>query len=396
VNKLPGWALLAAAIAAVGLVIFMIPDSKPTAGEVSSETVAKLVTPSDSSSASPTFRGVTSPAAPQPPLDLNKLAPGQKAPQFVILSFDGGVESKTGIMQHYLDLAQSVKGRFSYFISGVYLLPDNKTKLVYDPPQHPRGTSAIGFANPDLVATRINKLTQAWADGNEIGTHYMGHFCGANGVGAWSQADWASEIKQENDVIDNWNKYNPQAATAGPLPFDSSVIKGGRTPCLEGKRPALYKAMAAAGYRYDTSNSGGLRWPKKNKYGLWDIPLQGIKVAGLGDILSMDYNFMANQNGAKTTAAPDRCKQIEDQTYNAYRDALKAVDDGNRAPLILGNHMNEWVCSAYKNALTRFVEDTHKDNPDVRFISTIDLVNWMEAQDPAVLKALRKQPAEVQ
>ena len=120
-------------------------------------------------------------------------------------------------------------------------------------------------------------------------------------------------------------------------------------------------------------------------------PLQAIKVAGIKyGVLSMDYNFLANQNGGKTSASKEKCQQIEDDTYNAYMNALKAVNGGNRAPLILGNHMNDWVCGAYTKALSRFIEDSHEREPNVRFISTLDLVNWMDAQDPTVLAGLQK------
>ena len=38
-----------------------------------------------------------------------------------------------------------------------------------------------------------------------------------------------------------------------------------------------------------------------------------------------------------------------------YNDMYNATYNGNRAPLILGNHFNEWNNSAYANALTDFV-----------------------------------------
>ncbi len=392
-NKRPILALVGAALVVIAVVIFILPnrsDQSPASANGPIEGQAQLNPGGKASQASDTS-GVTTPPEPQPELEIEKLSAGQQPPQFVVVSFDGGVESKTGIMQHYLDVAKKVDGRFSFFVSGVYLLPDNKAKLNYAPPKKPRGTSAIGFGDPAIIGTRINKLSDAWNAGHEIGTHYNGHFCGAGGVGSWSAADWTSEITQFNTIMDNWRAFNPQAADAGPLPFNSSVVKGGRTPCLEGNRPAMFKAFKQAGYRYDTSGGGSLTWPKQVKNGMWNIPLQAIKVAGIKyGVLSMDYNFLANQNGGKTSASKEKCQQIEDDTYNAYMNALKAVNGGNRAPLILGNHMNDWVCGAYTKALSRFIEDSHEREPNVRFISTLDLVNWMDAQDPTVLAGLQK------
>jgi hypothetical protein len=156
----------------------------------------------------------------------------------------------------------------------------------------------------------------------------------------------------------------------------------------------MYKAFKEAGYTYDTSSSGTLTWPKQVTNGLWNVPLQAIKVDGANyATLSMDYNFLVNQNGGRQTAPQEKCDQIEESTYRSYANALKAVREGNRAPLILGNHMNEWVCGAYTKALTRFIKDTHERHPDVKFISTLDLVNWLSAQDQTVLAELQKRPA---
>ena len=384
--------LVVAAVAVVGLVAFILPSRMDnTSANSPAEGSAQLITGDGLKVVDDS--GVTTPPEPQPEFEIEKVEAGQKPPQFVVMSFDGGVENKTGIMQHYLDAAKKIDARMSFYISGTYLLPDNKAKLNYNPPGKPRGTSAIGFGDPAIIETRIDKLTEAWNAGHEIGTHYNGHFCGTGGVSSWSAADWTSEINQFNMFLDDWRTFNPQAASAGPLPFNSSVVKGGRTPCLEGKRPAMYKAFKEAGYRYDTSNSGTLTWPKQVTNGLWNIPLQSIKVAGSNyQTLSMDYNFLVNQNNGNQQAPQAKCDEIEDVTYNSYVNALKSVEKDNRAPLILGNHMNDWVCGAYTNALTRFMEDTGKNHPEVKLISSLDLVNWMEAQDPTLLAQWQQMP----
>jgi hypothetical protein len=398
--KRPVWVLLAAAIAIVGMIVLFLPGADkqavlpastqapaPTSGEGGGGLQRQAGLPSPTGDLS----GVTSPQQ-QPGIDMTVLKPGDKAPQFVVLSFDGGVESKDGIMQHYLDLAKQVGGRFSYYVSGVYLVPDNKMRLRYHGPHQPVGVSAIGFADPNLIRSRIEHLATAYNAGNEIGTHYNGHFCGAGGINGWNTQDWLSEITQFNSFVNNWRTNNPDEASAGPLPFDASVVKGGRTPCLEGNRKKMFRAFKQAGYTYDTSSSGPLAWPYKIPNGMWEIPLPTIKTPGFSTpIIAMDYNFMANQNGASTVASPAKCQRIENDVYTAYKRALQRVKNRTRAPLVLGNHMNNWVCGAYTNALTRFVKDTHDADPDVRFISMIDLVHWMDAQDPAVLKTLISQ-----
>jgi hypothetical protein len=62
--------------------------------------------------------------------------------------------------------------------------------------------------------------------------------------------------------------------------------------------------------------------------------------------------------------------------------------------LFVGNHFNDWVCGAYTDAVTRFVEDAHAKYPDVRFVTNVDLEAWLEAQDRRVLKDLQAQPVQ--
>lgn len=340
--------------------------------------------------------GTTSPPKEQPGTDLTPLAPGENPPQFVVISFDGSCETKDKIFRRYLDTADKVDGRFSFNISGTCIIPDDQRKLVYSPPQKPQGTSDIGFGDPALIPDRINTWSEAWFKGHEMASHYMGHFCGANGVQKWTTADWASEIAQFNKVITEWPQINNEISGVNALPFDTSVITGGRTPCLEGQRDQMYPAMLAAGYTYESSNDGKLAWPKKvSGYDLWDFPLQAIRINGTNiRTLSMDYNFLANQNGGKTQAEPAKCEQIEQQTYQSYMDAAEAVYNGNRAPFFIGNHFNNWACGAYTNALIRFIEDFHAKHPDARFISNADLEAWLEAQDPTVLAELQSRPAQ--
>ncbi len=49
-----------------------------------------------------------------------------------------------------------------------------------------------------------------------------------------------------------------------------------------------------------------------------------------------------------------------------------------------------------RSALTEFVEETHKEMPDVRFISTLDLVTWLQEQNPEVVKELMARPTQAQ
>ncbi len=323
------------------------------------------------------------PAAPGKP------ASGLKPPQFVVVSFDGAC--KTELFKHYLDVAQRNNARFTFFLSGLCIVPDAK-RFDYKPPLKPAGTSAIGFGEVTNIPDRIRDLTAAYEAGHEIGTHALGHFCGKGGVDDWNSAQWKSELTQFNGFVDNWRDNLPPALAKGlpVLPFNSSVVQGIRTPCLEGSRSQMLPVFRDFGYSYNASDGGELAWPITDKYGLWEFPLQTIKVVGYDrSNLSMDYNFLCAQNDCVNTATTDVSDRIETSTKESFDAALKAVCRGNRAPFFVGNHFNNWVNGAYKNALTQFVDGAKDVCPDVQFISNADLVKWLNAQSPAVLESLQ-------
>lgn len=59
-------------------------------------------------------------------------------------------------------------------------------------------------------------------------------------------------------------------------------------------------------------------------------------------------------------------------------------------PVVLGNHFNDWNHAAYRDALATFVEETC-GRPETQCITYSDLVAWLEAQRPSVLRALQRE-----
>lgn len=335
---------------------------------------------------------VSSPPEGQPAVSIPQPTPGAQPVQTVVISVDGGCETADGTIRKFLDTAKQVQGRFTFFMSGLCLLPDAQ-RMLYQPPGHLPGTSDIGFATPELVDQRIRVFTDMWREGHEVGTHFLGHFCGGSGVDSWSSEDWRSEISQARTFLDQWAGNNPQVTdTSLTLPFDSSVIVGDRTPCLEGQRQAMWDAFTAEGFRYEASDPGTLVWPKKVAGGrLWQFPLPALKLGGTDKwVLSMDYNLLVNQTGGATDVDPAECDQVAQQTYETFMNALDGVYNGNRAPLFLGTHLNSWACGAYITALERFIVDAKARYPDIMFVSNRDLADWLDAMDPAELKSLQK------
>lgn len=317
-----------------------------------------------------------------------RLKPGEKPPQFVVFSWDGAGEDDKKLFSHFRQVAKKYDASMTYFLSGIYLLPETQANR-YAPPGHQRGASDIGYLKDKNIRATLEQVRGAWLDGSEIGTHFNGHFCGPSGVDSWSSEQWKSEIKQAKWFVKNW-KTTTGWKDMEALPFDyDKELVGGRTPCLEGQANLL-PAARELGFRYDSSGNGTQVWPGK-KEGLWDVPLQQVPFPGHSfETLSMDYNFLANQSGT-TDGDPAQHAKWEAQMREGLLAGFDRAYKGNRAPMIIGNHFEKWNNGIYMSA----VEDVMKavcTKQDVRCVSFRQLVDWLDAQDPAVLEKLRTLP----
>ncbi|MBT2506491.1 hypothetical protein J7I98_11395 [Streptomyces sp. ISL-98] len=316
------------------------------------------------------------------------LEPGETPPQFVIFSWDGAGEVGNGLFPRFLKLAKDHDAAMTFFLSGIYLLPESKKKL-YKPPNNQVGASDIGYLTDGHIKDTLKYVRQAWLEGHEIGTHFNGHFCAGSGtVGNWTPAQWESEVAQAKSFVTEW-KTNSGWTDLDPLPFDyEKELVGGRTPCLLGQDKLLPTAKKL-GWRYDASSPGGRQmWPVKRN-GLWDLPLQAVPFPGHSfEVLSMDYNILANQSKNSTNGMPSRYPGWKKQATDAYLSGFKRAYESNRAPFYIGNHFEQWNGGIYMDA----VEDALKGmagKKDVRLVSFRQFCDWLDVQDPKVLDKLR-------
>ena len=413
--------LLLALAAVAGLVLgAVLPASRstPTSGASSSAPGSPspqptaLPTGSDSANASASASasatggvmgdggGVSAVNQPQPGFPVKKLLPGEKPPQFVVVSFDGSCNSD--VFRRFMDTADATGAKYTMFLSGLCLLPE-ASKYLYQTPGREAGSSAIGFAdNPEEVVQRIANYSEAYSKGHEIGTHFLGHWCDPSegSVNSWNASEWESEFSQDAKFMNDWAAINgvtdPQV-----LPFNHSVVQVARTPCLEGQRDVMFPIFVEHGFTYDASGTGEIQWPSRNEYGLWEFPLQDIKVAGFPgqDSLSMDYNLVCQQNGSggsncNDSTDPAICQQAGQSTYQSLMDALDATYNDTRAPIFWGMHWKPLMCGAYIDAVNQFIADASAQYPDVQFVSFADLVKWLNAQDLSTIKQLQAQGAQ--
>ncbi|WP_202511702.1 hypothetical protein, partial [Streptomyces sp. SID3343] len=323
------------------------------------------------------------PGRPKP----ERLAPGQTPPQFVVFSWDGAGEDDKRLFSHFRQVAKESNARMTMFLSGVYVLPKAQ-RAKYQPPHKPIGASDIGYLDDGDLRLTLEQLGAAWNEGHEIGTHFNGHFCGPTGGGSWSADDWSSEARQAKSFVKNWRTHSGLTdVPALPFDYDKELI-GGRAPCLEGQKELL-SAAPSLGFRYDASSPGGRQvWPARAN-GVWDLPLQQIPLPGRKfEVLSMDYNIMFNQSRT-VKGDPAKFGEWEQQAYASYLAGFDRAYQGNRAPLLIGNHFEGWNGGIYMKAVERTMR-TVCAKPDTRCVSFHDLVDWLDAQDPAMLAALRK------
>ncbi|MDG4536115.1 hypothetical protein [Streptomyces sp. AV19] len=333
--------------------------------------------------------GSTSYTGPQPKQpEPAKLKPGERPPQFVVFSWDGALEGDDHLFSHFREAARKNDAQMTFFLTGTYLLPKSKAKM-YRPPQHKPGDSAISYATDEHIKDTLRQVRAAWLDGNEIGTHFNGHFCGAKGGGDWSPAEWKSEIDQSYSFVENW-KTNTGYKDLPPLPFDyRKELVGGRAPCLEGQKNLL-KTAKDYNWRYDASSPGDFQiWPSQID-GIWNFPLQLLPYPkSEKQVLSMDFNFLYNQSGDNTKGDPKKYAEWRRLTRDGYLNGFERVYHGSRAPLFIGNHFEDWNGGIYMKAVEDVMKSVCK-REEVRCVTFKQVADWLDEQDPEVLARLRQ------
>ncbi len=141
---------------------------------------------------------------------------------------------------------------------------------------------------------------------------------------------------------------------------------------------------------YDTSqHQSGMGWPVLQN-GVWEFFMPELVIPKLNHRqILMDYNFWASINGAKgDDSLRDRATDITLTTYEA---AYQAAFNGNRAPLVIGNHFNSWLGGGLNTGVEKFMDEVC-GKPDTKCATYSEVIQWMGMQDPNVLDQWRKMP----
>ncbi|WP_367132429.1 polysaccharide deacetylase [Saccharothrix sp. HUAS TT1] len=378
-----GWLSTGVALALTLVVLAVLGAREPEPGFDVGDVAAPLPMAPRTTSSTGGEPALTVPAAASPPSWMRRMQPGEKPPQFVLFSFDGAASKPH--WDRIMPLAERVGAHVTGLLSGVYLVAD-ADRSDYTGPGHGRGLSSIGFGGTRAdVALRIEYLNAAIDAGHEIGTHYNGHFCVGDepNVGAWDTAQWNAELDQFFAIVEKARQQG--------FKLDPAAVRGGRTPCLEGVWEQAFPAMRGHGLAYDTSHvSLGVVWPSVQG-GVWEFPMPEVRVPALGkQVVMMDFNLWYALNGAKDE--PDRAGDYTRIVLDTYRSVYQAAFNGNRAPMVIGNHFNDWAGGAFTNAVEGFLGEVCAE-PETVCATYTEVIQWMQLQDPVVLEQLRRMPA---
>jgi hypothetical protein len=307
-----------------------------------------------------------------------------RPPQFIVSSFDGAAD--IDMYRLWLPLAEETGARFTFFVSGIYMLLPQYADT-YQPPHKPAGFSNLGGYS-ELAGSKgaVRNLYDNYLAfdaarrmGNEIGTHYVSHICEESNT--WTTDDWVSEASQWERLMLNVNEVNRLKKPISSI-LSKDDFHGGRTPCLMGDKTAVYAASKQMGWEYDASEEGILgQWPTKQQ-GLWNFPLPSIHRFGSKyATLAMDYNFYFNHGKTDDPAMLDK---LRIWTFRSYYGAFRELYSSNRAPLIIGSHFATWNHGIYNDALARMLRKACT-TPEVACVDFITLARWLDQQSPAQL-----------
>ena len=330
-------------------------------------------------------------------------SPQEKLPrpkQYVVLSFDGS--RSVQMWKETRELATELNIGLTVFVSGVHFLPATLLKKYYDPPgpKYGPGTSAIrkiSDAEAGTIPLRIEQMEGALSEGIEIGSHAVGHFDAGHGVGGlnWSSTDWISEITQFENILFNIFALNslPERVPGEAASWKktlTSTLKGFRAPLLS-TNGTLTPALDKLGFVYDGSEAYPMewgKWPFKQKDGnIWEIPMAQIPIVGTAKRqVAMDYNFYAFDSAA--TPDLENSNFYEERWVQSLTNYFNHNYYGNRAPIHIGAHFDDYNGRAYFRGFFRFARMICHQ-PEVVCLTGSALVKEMEALGPAKINALQ-------
>lgn len=266
-------------------------------------------------------------------------------PQFVLLTFDGGLELNA--WQRILAAADDSKAHVTFFVTGSFLLlgPTGDT---------PR--SNVGFGGND-VQSRVAHAQTATVAGHEVAAHGTTHENGKD----WSEALWAEDFQRQSDIM------HRALGSHGP------AFRGFRAPYLAGNAN-LATVEARWGMAFDSSALA-------NRFAEWPIiDRSGVRftIFPLTDSMGRRKSAMDYISYEVDGDRPGSREEVRADTLEMYGVAFDRLYSGNRAPFVILTHfgaasMNDWAYMEAQEQLAKAV----CGRPMVRCATMLEAAEWI-------------------
>jgi peptidoglycan/xylan/chitin deacetylase (PgdA/CDA1 family) len=270
--------------------------------------------------------------------------------------------------------------RFSFFIVGSYGNAYD-TLFEYEP-------------DSDLAA-----WMRVYTMGNELGNHTYTH--DQDALGAATTARWTWEVQKCDSVLVNMvgepkssiNGFRTPALLYSTNTMDAVYADNKLYDCsVEEYRdyysnPTDTPAPYHWPYTLDNGTWGyslGRSLPGGTYKGMWEFPVQDFALPNWQSVTGLDYNIWCTEcnTGGKDT-----------QTFLQYLEATLTVHlHSNRSPMLIGMHSDwysqfnadanthanpEATWQARRTAVIQFIDWALAQDPGVRIVPMIDVINWM-------------------
>ncbi|WP_116115442.1 hypothetical protein [Austwickia chelonae] len=156
--------------------------------------------------------------------------------------------------------------------------------------------------------------------------------------------------------------------------------------------PSLSSSVTSIGDGSTVNTGPQSNQPKVEKLTPGQVPPQFVVISWDGAAGKAGHEIGAHFNGhfcgTKGVAAFSEADWSQETVIDAFLAGFDRACRGNRAPLIIGNHFEQWNGGIYMDAVETVMREVSCQS-EVRFVSFRQLVDWMEAQESTLLTALQ-------
>ena len=277
----------------------------------------------------------------------------------VVPSFDGSYSPNR--WEDILSFAKLNNVKFTFFISGVYLIPNElKDSYIYPTDTSKTGISDIGFGGTNTeVVKRIGYINRAIKDGFDIESHLNGHFDGSS----WNQQAWDTEFGEFNKLT-TFLSEKVHHVRFPLLAFNHKAF-----PAMA--KYAIYSITSVIENGNDFENFNKISFSYKNKlFTFLEFPIATNRENNRNTIL-MDYNFYIydkDHNINVDKAQKDMVKIYLEEADKCFQ---------QQRPFFISHHFSNWNNAAYWNAMKEVIIEVKKKY-NVKFLTISELYNKLK------------------